>query len=242
MSDMRCAMRTDVGKVRRINEDSALVMRSPGAYAVADGMGGHNAGDVASGLAVECMRKRLRGRKPYVTLLQNAVQETNIVLLQRAKEDPAYRGMGTTLTLLCDQGDSALIAHVGDSRCYRYRDGALWQCTQDHSVVGEMARLGVLTPEEARVHPYRNVITRALGTAGHVEVDVLEVDIAPGDRFLLCTDGLCGMISDGEMAGLLRAEREIEDAADALLAAALEAGGDDNITLLLLEHGGEVEA
>lgn len=239
---MRCTMRTDVGRVRKINEDSVLMMLMPGVYAVADGMGGHNAGDVASGLAVECMRKRLRDRKPYITLLQNAVQETNIVLLQRAKEDPAYQGMGTTLTLLCDQGDSALIAHVGDSRCYRYRDGMLWQCTQDHSVVGEMTRMGVLTPEEARVHPYRNVITRALGTAGHVEVDVLEVDALPGDRFLLCSDGLCGMVSDEEIAWMLRAENSVEVAADALLAAALEAGGTDNITLLLLEHSGEVEA
>ena len=159
---IRCAMRTHVGKVRKVNEDSVLLMLTPGVYGVADGMGGHNAGDVASGLAVECMRKRLRGREPHTALLQNAVQETNIVLLQRAKEDQAYQGMGTTLTLLCDMGDSALIAHVGDSRCYRDRDGALFQCTQDHSVVGEMMRLGVLTPEEARAHPYRNVITRAL--------------------------------------------------------------------------------
>ena len=238
---MRWAMRTDVGKVRKINEDSSLVMLAPGAYAVADGMGGHNAGDVASGLAVACMRKRLCGRTPYITLLQNAVQETNIVLLQRAKEDPAYQGMGTTLTLLCDQGNTALIAHVGDSRCYRYRYGTLSQCTQDHSVVGEMTRLGVLTPEEARVHPYRNVITRALGTAGHVEVDVLSVDVKPGDRFLICTYGLNGMVADEGIADMLRAVR-IDAAADALLAAAMDAGGTDNITLLLLEHAGEVEA
>jgi len=236
-------MRTHVGKVRPINEDAALVMPVPGVYAVADGMGGHNAGEVASGLAVACIHKRLHERKPHVALLQNAVQETNIVLLQRAKEDPACLGMGTTLTLLCDQGSSALIAHVGDSRCYRYRGGALEQYTEDHSVVGEMMRLGVLTPEEARVHPYRNVITRVLGTAGHVEVDIVEADVRPGDRFLLCTDGLCEQISDGEIAELLRAGC-IEAAADALLAAALDAGGTDNITLLLLEQveGEGVEA
>ena len=235
---MRCAMRTHVGKVRKVNEDAALVMPAPGAYAVADGMGGHNAGEVASGLAVASIRRRLRGRTLHVALLQNAVQETNIVLLQRAKEDAACQGMGTTLTMLCDQGSSVLIAHVGDSRCYRYRGGALDQYTQDHSVVGEMMRLGVLTPEEARAHPYRNVVTRVLGTAGHVEVDIVEVDARPGDRFLLCSDGLCGLVSDEEIAGMLRAEC-IEAAADALLDAALAAGGTDNITLLLLEHDGE---
>jgi len=238
---MRCALRTHVGMVRQVNEDSALMLLLPAAYGVADGMGGHKAGNVASALAVESIKKRLLGRTPYVALLQNAMQETNIVLLQRAKENADCQGMGTTFTLLCDMGSSALIAHVGDSRCYRYRDGALTQCTQDHSVVGEMARLGVLTPEEARAHPYRNVITRALGTAGHVEVDVLEVDVLPGDRFLLCTDGLSGMVPDEEMAGMLRSEH-IEDAADALLAAALDAGGTDNITFLLLEYNGEVEA
>jgi len=233
-----------VGRVRKTNEDSALVMSAPGVYAVADGMGGHNAGDVASKLAVDCMRRRMLGRKPHVALLQNAVQETNIVLLQRAKEDPAYHGMGTTLTLLCEQEDSALIAHVGDSRCYRCRSGTLQQCTQDHSLVGELMRQGVLTPEEARAHPYRNVITRSLGTAGHVEVDIQEVDVRPGDRFLLCSDGLCGLVSDEDIAGLLRVDRNksVEAAADALLAAALDAGGTDNITLLVLEHDREVSA
>jgi len=236
---MRYAMRTDVGKVRRHNEDAALMMPECGVFAVADGMGGHNAGDVASRLAVESMRGRLRGRNPQAALLQNAVQETNIVLLQRAKEDPACQGMGTTLTLLCVLEGAALIAHVGDSRCYRYRNGALLQCTQDHSVVAELMRQGVLTPEEARVHPYRNVITRALGTAGHVEVDIVEMDAKPGDRFLLCSDGLSGEVPDEAIARLLRAD-DLDEAADALLTAALDAGAEDNVTLLLLEPSGEV--
>jgi protein phosphatase len=148
-------MRTDVGKVRRANEDSALVMPDCGVYAVADGMGGHNAGDVASRLAVESLRNRLRGVETTPKALQTAVQETNLVLLRRAQDEPAYEGMGTTLTLLCAREAEALIAHVGDSRCYLYRDGELCQCTQDHSVVAELMRQGVLTSEEARAHPYR---------------------------------------------------------------------------------------
>lgn len=238
---MRCAMRTDVGKVRRVNEDSALVMPESGVYAVADGMGGHKAGDVASKLAVDSIRNRLQDRPPHAAVLQNAVQETNIVLLQRAKEDPACRGMGTTLTLLWAMAECALVVHIGDSRCYRYRAGELSQCTRDHSVVGELMRQGVLTPGEARAHPYRSVITRALGTAGHAEADLLELDIKPGDRFLLCTDGLSGLVSLEELAGLLRPD-SLDEAADALLAAALEAGGTDNITLILLEQDGEVGA
>ncbi len=238
---MRCEMRTDVGKVRKVNEDFALVMPENGVFAVADGMGGHNAGDVASRLAIESMRTRLADRAPSIAVLQNAVQETNIVLLQRSKEDAACHGMGTTLTLLTVQGEAVLLAHVGDSRCYLYRGGSLAQRTQDHSVVGELMRMGVLTPEEARAHPYRSVITRSLGTAGHVEADLMELDIQPGDRFLLCSDGLSSMISDEAIAEHI-AKSDLAEAADALLAAALAAGGYDNITLLLLELGGEVGA
>ena len=234
-------MRTDVGRVRRVNEDAALMMPDAGVYAVADGMGGHNAGDVASKLAIESLRSRLRDKTITPKLLQNVVQETNLALLRRAQGDPGCQGMGTTLTLLCGQGDAALIAHVGDSRCYLFREGALTQCTQDHSVVAELLRQGALTPEEARVHPYRNVITRALGTAGYVEADVLEVSARPADRFLLCSDGLSGMVPDERIVEMLRKET-IEEAADALLFAALEAGAHDNVTLLLLELGEEVSA
>lgn len=234
---MLCAMRTDVGKLRRINEDAVLVMPGSGVYAVADGMGGHNAGDVASNLAVESIKYRLRGKRATPKSLQNAVQETNIALLRRSQEDSKYQGMGTTLTMLCFQEQEVLVAHVGDSRCYRYRSGELTQCTQDHSVVAELMRQGVLTEEEARKHPYRNVITRALGTAGYVEAEVLVLDLLPGDRFLLCSDGLTGMVPDERLAEFL-GTLSIEAAADAMLATALDAGGRDNISLILLEHDG----
>lgn len=241
MMNLRCAMRTDVGKVRRVNEDATLEMPDWGVYAVADGMGGHNAGDVASRLAVESLESRLRGKQATPQILQNVVQEANLVLLRRAQDQPECQGMGTTLTLLCVQENGAYIAHVGDSRCYRFRAGALEQCTEDHSMVGELLRNGALTAQEARAHPYRNVITRALGTTGYVEADVMAVEVHPGDRYLLCSDGLSGMVPDEQIAELLRG-RSIEEAADALLAAALEAGGRDNVTLLLLEHAGEVDA
>lgn len=234
---MLCAMRTDLGKLRRVNEDAMLVMPGCGVYAVADGMGGHNAGDVASNLAVESIKYRLRGKRVTPQSLQNAVQESNIVLLRRSQEDPKYQGMGTTLTMLCTQEQEVLVAHVGDSRCYRYRDGKLAQCTQDHSVVAELMRQGVLTEEEARRHPYRNVITRALGTAGYVEADVVVLDLLPGDRFLLCSDGLTGMVPDEMLAEFL-GTLSLEAAADSMLAAALEAGGRDNISLILLEQDG----
>ncbi len=239
MIELRCAMRTDVGKVRGANEDATLLMPGAGVYAVADGMGGHNAGDVASRLAVESVECRLRGKQATPQLLQNVVQEANLVLLRHAQDRPECQGMGTTLTLLCVQEEGAYIAHVGDSRCYRFRLGALEQCTEDHSMVGEMLRSGVLTVEEARVHPYRSVITRALGTQGYVEADVLVVEVHPGDRYLLCSDGLSGMVPDEQIALLLRGHT-IEEAADALLAAALEAGGRDNVTLILLERAEEV--
>jgi protein phosphatase len=235
-------MRSDVGRVRSLNEDATLVMPGAGVFAVADGMGGHNAGDVASKLAVESLRNRLRGRVATPTALQSAVQETNLTLLRRAQSDEACSGMGTTLTLLWMAKDGALIGHVGDSRAYRYRDGMLRQCTEDHSVVAELVRQGALTQEEARVHPYRNVITRALGTAGYVEVDVVALDVAPGDRFLLCSDGLTGMVSDEHIEKTLSAAPTLDAAADALLAAALKAGGRDNITLLLMAQDEEVGA
>ena len=239
---MQCAVRSDVGRVRAVNEDATLAMPVGGVYAVADGMGGHNAGDVASRLAMESLRNRLRNRQPGTQALQTAVQETNLVLTRRAQDDEACQGMGTTLTLLWAKGASALLAHVGDSRAYLYRAGVLTQLTQDHSMVAELQRQGVLTAQEARRHPYRNVITRALGTAGYVEADILSLDLLPGDCVLLCSDGLTGMVDDERLCALLAREPLLEVAADALLEAALTAGGRDNVSLLLLRYDGEVSA
>ncbi len=238
---MRYAMRTDIGRVRDTNEDSALALPKQGVYMVADGMGGHNAGEVASGLAIESMKNRVTGKKPTPDTLMALIQETNLTLLRRAQSDEKTSGMGTTLTMLWQSGNDALIGHVGDSRCYLLRGGDLSQLTADHSVVAELVQQGILTPEEARVHPYRNVVTRALGTAGYVEVDVLAVDIHPGDRFLLCSDGLSGMIGDEDIAKIM-ARHDIDAAANALIDAALKAGGRDNITLILCEADKEVSA
>jgi protein phosphatase len=238
---VRYAMRTDIGKVRASNEDATLVMPDSGVYAVADGMGGHNAGEVASTLALESISSHLRDIRPALRTLQHAVQEANMALIRRGRHDPALRGMGTTLTLLCAAKDSAVIAQVGDSRCYLLRDGALRQCTEDHSMVAELVRQGALSPEEGRNHPYRNVITRALGTSGYVEADLIALELQAGDRCLLCSDGLTGMVEDGDIAVLLETP-DIEEAADALLAAALDAGGHDNVTLVVLEWRDEEEA
>ena len=204
-----------------------------GIFAVADGMGGHQAGEVASAMAVDAVRRMARSHeKPSIAALREAVLAAHEAILARAAASSACSGMGTTLSLLWHGGGYAYIAHVGDSRIYRLRAGRLEQITQDHSLVEEMVRSGLITAEEARVHPRRNIITRALGTQGENAPDLLAADVKPGDVWLLCSDGLTGMVEDAEIERVLAAQ-PLEQAADTLLRMALEAGGRDNITLIL---------
>ena len=236
---MKSIVRTDVGRVRKQNEDSVYAADAQRLFAVADGMGGHRAGEVASSMAVEALRARLQARQPDLQLMRQAFEEANRRISCAAEKDERLQGMGTTMTALWQTERSVLIAHVGDSRVYLLRGGRLRQVTDDHSVVAELLRCGLITPQEARRHPYRNVITRSLGSAPTVEVDLLERDREPGDLWLLCTDGLSNMLTDREMEALL-VSLSPQRAADALMQKALEAGGTDNITLILAWNDGEV--
>lgn len=205
-----------------------------GVFAVADGMGGHLAGEVASSMAVDAVRRMAaKHDAPSIAVLRDTVQDAHREILDRALTSPACSGMGTTLSLLWRGGSYVYIAHVGDSRIYRQRGGRLEQITQDHSLVAEMVRGGLITAEQARTHPRRNIITRALGTQGDNAPDLLAADRKPGDLWLLCTDGLTGMVSDGDIARTLKETDDLDAAADSLLAQALDAGGRDNVTLIL---------
>jgi len=231
---VKVVSRTHVGKVRPLNEDSLLV--TDNLVLVADGMGGHQAGEVASALAVETMKnlaEKAKGKEISVKTAVSWVRQANNAIYMKSMENPECKGMGTTLTALYFMKKHALLSHVGDSRCYRLRDHEIEQLSQDHSLVAELIRKGEITKEQAKIHPYRNVITRALGTDATVAVDVQDVDALPGDLFILCTDGLSNYISDEEFIEICDG-KDMEEAADTLLNFALEGGGRDNITLLLI--------
>jgi PPM family protein phosphatase len=229
------AGRTDVGRQRSANEDS-LVLRPP-FFAVADGMGGAKAGEVASAIAAETFEAAGRPGEAPEAELSRLLREANRRIYDLAVGDESRRGMGTTLTAAKVHGDEISLGHVGDSRAYLLRDGELEQVTRDHSLVAELERTGQITPEAAEHHPQRSIITRALGPEPDVEVDTYTVAGRPGDLFLLCSDGLTSMISDGEVASILRNTEDLERAADELIRAANQSGGKDNITVVLFRLG-----
>ena len=235
---MAATLRTDIGKLRKQNEDAAWFDEARAVFAVADGMGGHLAGEVASRMAIEAVQRMAReNERPGIAALREAVACAHETILAHAQDHIECTGMGTTLSVLWLGENYAYIAHVGDSRIYRLREGSLTQITQDHSLVEELVRAGLITREQARTHPRRNIITRALGTHGENEPDLLVTDVQDGDVFLLCTDGLTGMVPDDEIERTLR-DCGIEAAADRLLALALDAGGRDNVTLILCARKG----
>ena len=227
---------TDKGRVRAINQDAFYQPRPGETFAViADGMGGHQAGDVASRLAVEEFTRWLKcAPRPSEDTMRYAVSEANRAVYLKSKAEPDKAGMGTTLTALWLEDDGALLAHVGDSRAYRFRDGRLEQMSRDHSLVGEMVERGELTEEEARVHPQRNIITRSIGTGMRVKADVSRFDRLEGDVWLLCSDGLSMYFSREEMQGVLRGRRKWQTKLEDLVNTALERGGADNVTALLV--------
>ena len=236
---METAIRTDVGLLRASNQDAPI--SGEGFLGVADGMGGHNGGETASACAKEKLEELLKDREPDPMALANAVRAANRYIYLKAQEEPSLSGMGTTLTLLWAGAENMYIAHVGDSRCYLLRDGALTQVTDDHSLVMEMVRAGMLTREQAAVHSMRNVITRAVGTDAVMEPDILVKKREKGDLWLICSDGLHGMVKDEEMQAILT-EHPLQEAADLLIQAALDGGGKDNVTLaLLLDREGSHE-
>ncbi len=223
--------RTDVGRMRRSNQDALII--GGGVAGVADGMGGHNGGEIASGETRDGILRELSGKTPDRQALREAVEKINLEIWDRQEKDASLTGMGTTLTLLWPSESEMLVAQVGDSRAYLIRDGQVRQVTKDHSLVGDMVRRGVLTEEQAACHPMRNYITRAVGTEDTIEADLFTEERKAGDRWLVCSDGLYSMISRGALEELVRKENA-EEAADALLQAALEGGGRDNITLILM--------
>ena len=230
---MAATLRTDIGRVRRQNEDAAWMDESRGVFAVADGMGGHLAGEVASGMAMDAVRELAQsGVEPGIEAMRSAVMRAHSAILSHAGTHRECAGMGTTLSLMWRAGRFMYIAHVGDSRIYRLRGGKLEQITQDHSLVAELMRARLITAEEARHHPRRNIITRALGTQGDNTPDMLAADTRSGDLWLLCTDGLTGMVPDAEIERTLLS-LPLEEAADRLIELALKAGGSDNVTLIL---------
>jgi protein phosphatase len=231
----RFAGLSDTGRKRRQNEDAFVC--EPPLFAIADGMGGAQAGEVASRLAAAAFEEGARGVHGEDGVA-TVVRDANARIFERAVQDPAVAGMGTTATVgVVDEAASTLtLAHVGDSRAYLYRDDVLRQLTTDHSLVAELVRSGRLTEDEAAVHPHRSVITRALGTDADVEVDTLTLDVAAGDLVLLCSDGLSAMVRDEEIVRVLRSTAGDPTAAgEALVAAANAAGGEDNVTVVLFE-------
>ena len=223
---------TDPGRKRRRNEDSFVI--DPPLFAVADGMGGAQAGEVASRLAAAAFREfhDADGLEPEERLAA-IIQEANRRIYERASGDAQVSGMGTTITAALVSADALVIGHVGDSRAYRLRDGHFEQLTEDHSLVADLVRSGRLTPEEADAHPQRSVITRALGTDREVDVDTFSVGVENDDLFLLCSDGLTSMVADEDIRDLLTGARDLEQAGKGLVKAANRAGGEDNITVVL---------
>jgi PPM family protein phosphatase len=226
---------TDTGRRRLRNEDAYVF--EPPLFAIADGMGGARAGEVAAGIAVAALREDRRNVTDEASL-EAVIDEANRRVWHRSVTDPGTSGMGTTMTVAVVDGsdDRVVFGQVGDSRAYRLRGDQLEQVTTDHSLVAELVRSGVLTPEEAERHPQRSAITRAVGTESAIEADVFSVPAEPGDLFLLCSDGLTDMLTADEIAStILAADRDPEGAAAALVAAANAHGGEDNITVVLFE-------
>lgn len=230
--------RTDVGCVRDHNEDSLVV--APPLFVVADGMGGHAAGEVASEIAVRVLSDRAP-EHPDSEELGRAVQAANHAILKAAHEGRGREGMGTTCTAAMLEGERLIIAQVGDSRAYLLHRGRLQQLTRDHSLVADLVEAGQITAEEARVHPQRSVITRALGSDPRTVADLYEINVEAGDRLLLCSDGLSGMVLDADIEATLNRIRDPQRCASQLVNEAIAAGGHDNVTVIVADVAGYAE-
>jgi protein phosphatase len=233
----RVGVITDTGRKRRHNEDAYVC--EPPLFAIADGMGGAQAGEVASRLAAAALKEsatQAGGERRIVDL----IQEANRRVYDRSNTDPNTSGMGTTITVALVENGTVAVGHVGDSRAYLIRDGRMEQITEDHSLVNELLKSGKLSPEEAHTHPQKSVITRALGTDPDVDVDTFTIGAQPGDVFLLCSDGLTDMVDEGAILELVERNRtDIDGALKALVRAANRGGGEDNITVVAFEIGEE---
>ena len=235
VTQLRWGSATDVGRVRSNNQDSSLVALP--LFAVADGMGGHAAGEVASRLALDTLRNSITDQS--LESLVAGVKLANTRVFEMSHTDPSMRGMGTTLCAVAlvtiDGHERLAVVNVGDSRVYVLQDGALIQVSEDHSLVESMVRQGTITPEQAKVHPQRNILTRALGIDGEVGVDSWEVAPFSGDRYLLCSDGLFNEVTDDRIAEVLTDNEDPQEAAEILVQMANEGGGRDNITVVIVD-------
>jgi serine/threonine protein phosphatase PrpC len=231
-----CFAISDVGNSREKNEDAFVALREQGLFLIADGMGGHNAGEIASALAVDAMKKLL-SQKTALTeeKMKEAFAEVNKQIYQKSLQDEALSGMGTTLTAFALQGDEGLLAHVGDSRLYLWREGSLRLLTKDHSLLNEMLDLGVLSPENKDFFPYKHILTQAIGTNAVVTVTTGSLPLHLNDLFLLVTDGLVNELSDTAIAALLKQPKPLAELTADLIAEAKKAGGGDNITAILVK-------
>jgi protein phosphatase len=227
---------TDTGKKRRRNEDEYVV--APPLFAIADGMGGAQAGELASSLAAGAVRDDESVSGSGERRVAGLIQEANRRVYQRSSQDASASGMGTTMTVALVEDGAVAFGHVGDSRAYLIRDGRLEQLTEDHSLVAELVRSGKLSPEEAETHPQRSVITRALGTDPDVDVDTFSIETQASDLFMLCSDGLTSMVEDEAILEAAEKHRDdLQVAVKALIRAANKGGGEDNITVVLFEIG-----
>lgn len=238
---MKAVAMTDIGKKRKTNQDFVYTSMTPigilpNLFIVADGMGGHKAGDTASRFTVETLVKLLKldVTEDAVTTVEKAIIKVNELLLEKAQESEDYTGMGTTLCLASIIDDTLLVANVGDSRLYVI-DEDIRQITRDHSLVEEMVLAGEINKEEARNHERKNVITRAIGGTNTVEPDLFRIDLKKNDRVLLCSDGLTNMIEDSEIADVIKNESDINNAAKKLIDKANKNGGSDNISVVIIK-------
>ena len=232
---------TDVGKIRQVNQDYIFtsenpVGKLPNLFIVADGMGGHNAGDFASRYTVETVVDAIKNsdETETIAIIRGAIEETNRKLIEKANEDVRLSGMGTTIVLCTIDGDEACVANVGDSRLYLLGD-KITQITKDHSLVEEMVRMGELEPESARVHPNKNIITRAIGAVDEVAVDFFTLQLQKNNRILLCSDGLTNMVEDNEIQMIVDRQEDLVDGVQQLIACANNNGGKDNLAVILIE-------
>lgn len=238
---MKTFSMTDVGMIRQVNQDylyssETPVGKLPNLFIVADGMGGHNAGDFASRFTVETVVEAIKNSKETekVAIIREAIEITNEKLIEKANEDSQLSGMGTTIVLCTIEGNEACVANVGDSRLYLIGD-EITQITKDHSLVEEMVRMGELEPENARIHPNKNIITRAIGALDEVVVDFFTLTLQKNDRILLCSDGLTNMVEDEEIQMIIDRQLDLVDGVQQLIASANLNGGKDNIAVILIE-------
>lgn len=237
---------TDIGRLRKLNQDYVFtsevpVGTLPDLFIVADGMGGHKAGEYASKCAVETMVSQINssGERGHIRVISNAIREANRRVRNKAMSDDNYFGMGTTLVVATIDEDGLCVANVGDSRLYLISNGEIRQVTVDHSLVEEMVQMGELERKSARNHPDKNIITRAVGVMEEVDPDFFEVeDLVVGDTILMCSDGLSNMLEDTEIMGIVEGEGTLKDKALRLVAAANMNGGRDNITVILVRVEG----